>query len=485
MGQNDPRPFGFAICSKCADNCSRTIPRMWQHWCKEEEKVLILRGGKLLFHPTAAADLMTTSDGEKVGPILSARNVLQVTNSYKAEGVEAQKEAFTEMVDNIYGKEGDEKYDEYETAASAFVRCYDEAEAALDVYHQAREDATAVNRKTLFASKKRTLEQVLEILEESVNGLPDNIRALALDYVWREDDTTTPLHFGTPFISDVMQRFIRAPSYCTQKAVDDAVATVRAKLDILDANPEFVSLAFLAPPEGVQEEAQSQSLSLRLKQKILNYLQQQSEGETVLQWLAGRSLQHLRWSRHANYFTDSFFSSLERKQYKTGLLEILQRRTSLTEIVKAALVEDTEANLSNLRLLAGVVWNKLDTERRRQHGYNTRFTSYSSFQNQVRNCRSEHRRMKRNVEQYLADPAVVAWVAAQPQQGGWGLTRAAAVDSVWDVKNTVLRAPSYHMTVPENVRNLRPYQLLLDRNFAKLLEIHKYYVQRRSMNGLH
>ena len=334
---------------------------MWQHWCKEEEKVLILGGsGGKLFHPTAAADLMTTSDGEKVGPILSVRNVLQVTNSYKKEGVEAQREAFGKMIDDIYGKEGDEKYDEYEAAASAFVQCYDEAEAALDVYHQAREDATAVNRKALYASKKRTLEQVIEILEEAVDGLPDNIRNLALDYVWREDDTTHPLHFGTPFVSDVMQRFIRAPSYCTQKGVDDAVAGIRAKLDIFDANPEFVSLAFLAPPEGVQEEAQSQSLSLRLKQKILNYLQQQSEGETVLQWLAGRSLQHLRWSRHANYFDDTFFSKIERKQYKTGLLEILQRRTSLVEIVKATLVEDTEANLSNLRLLAGVVWNKLD-----------------------------------------------------------------------------------------------------------------------------
>ena len=89
--------------------------------------------------------------------------------------------------------------------------------------------------------------------------------------------------------------------------------------------------------------------------------------------------------------------------------------------------------------------------------------------------------MKRHAQEYTADPAVVRWIAAQPQ-GGWGLTRAAAVDSIWDVEHKVLRGPHYHSVVPENIRRLKPYELLLDRNFAKLLDVHKYYVQQRTTN---
>ena len=92
--------------------------------------------------------------------------------------------------------------------------------------------------------------------------------------------------------------------------------------------------------------------------------------------------------------------------------------------------------------------------------------------------------MKRHAQEYTADPAVVQWIAAQPQ-GGWGLTRAAAVDSIWDINNSVIRSRHYPTAVPENVRGVKPYQLLLERNFAKLLEVHKHYVQQRSMNGLH
>ena len=475
-GQKDPRPFGFAVCSKCTEHCGRKVPNFWQHWVKDEPKVMIL-GNKHLYHPTANANL-----GEKIGPILSARHIMQICSSYKADGVEAQKEAFGTMVEEIYGKEGDDKYEEYEKAASTFLRQYDEADEALDAFLQAKEDATAVNRQALYARKKETILQIIEILEEAVEGLPNNLRNLALDHAWREDDTTTPLRFGTPFVSSVLQRFVSAPSYATQKAVDDAVAGIRAKLDILNANPDFLSLAFLEPPENA-DESQLRSLRERLKQKVRTYLLQNlPSDQTTLQWLAGRSLDHSRWSRPTNYFDDTFFNKIQRNQNRSALLHVLERKHApLTDIVKLTLVEDGAANLSNLRLLAGKVWSKLESDRRSRQGWGSMFGSYSSFQDQVRVCRSEFRKMKRHAQDYTADPAVVQWIAAQPQ-GGWGLTRAAAVDSIWDVSTKVLRGLHYHSVVPENIRGKKPYQLLLDRNFAKLLEVHKYYVQQRSTN---
>ena len=478
-GQKDPRPFGFAVCSKCTEHCGRKIPNFWQHWVKDEPRVMIL-GNKHLYHPTANANL-----GEKIGPILSARNIMQICSSFKLDGVEAQKEAFDMMVEEIYGEEGDDKYEEYENAAATFVRQYDEADEALDAFLQAKEDATAVNRQALYARKKETLQQIMEILEEAVEGMPENLRSLALDHAWREDDTTTPLRFGTPFVSNVLQRFVSAPSYATQKAVDDAVAGIRAKLDILNANQDFLSLALLEPPENA-DEAQLRTLRERLKRKIRNYLLQNlPHDQTTLQWLTGRSLDHSRWTRPTNYFDDSFFRKLERNQNRSALLYVLeQKRAPLTDIVKVTLVEDGEANLSNLRLLAGRVWKKMESDRRSRDGWGSMFGSYSSFQDQVRMCRSEFRKMKRHAQEYTADPAVVRWIAAQPQ-GGWGLTRAAAVDSIWDINNSVIRSRHYPSAVPENVRGVKPYQLLLERNFAKLLEVHKHYVQQRSMNGLH
>ena len=215
-----------------------------QSWGRTEEKILKI-GGSKLFHPSAVADLMEGPDGEKIGPFLNARHIMQLSSSYRNDGIDAQKDAFAKLCDEVYGKEGEERHDEYEKSATQFVQYFDEAVEALEVFYAKQDDGKEDNRKAIIARKKEILTQIIPILEEAVEELPDNVKALAMDHYWCEDDTQLPLRFSLPQVHQKLVTFIRAPSYASQKRVDDAVASIRENLNTFASHPEFTSFSFL------------------------------------------------------------------------------------------------------------------------------------------------------------------------------------------------------------------------------------------------
>lgn len=205
------------------------------------------------------------------------------------------------MVDEVYGKEGDEKYDTYEKAASSLTECFDDAEAALAAFHERKNDESEANRKELIARKKEAIAPIIDILEEACEGLPENIKELAMDFEWRED-TRQPLRFAIPLVNLKLESFTRAPSYATQKRVDDAVAAIRSKLDVLAAHPDFYTYAFLETDASAPTNKNA-ARKIRIKQKLLNYCQQ-SQNLSSLQELAGRSIGESYYYRPPNYLDD-------------------------------------------------------------------------------------------------------------------------------------------------------------------------------------
>jgi len=475
--QGAARPFGLVLCKKCTEDAGRGIPNWWNHWVRNEDRVITVQHSKL-FHPNAASDLLVTADGQKVGPVLNARHILQICTTYKYAGVERQKEAYAALIDEVYGKEGDEKYDTYEKAASSLVECFDDAEAALAAFHERKKDESAANRKELIARKKEAIAPIIEILEESCEGLPEDIKGLAMDFEWRED-MRQPLRFAIPFVNLKLEAFTRAPSYATQKRVDEAVAAIRSKLDVLASHPDFYTYAFLDSDASAPRN-KSAARKIRIKQKILNYCNQNLSS---LPQLAGRDIGGSYYFHPPNYLEDAVLDQVEKGRYMTALLRILDRRRVISNIVQKVLVAESSSDLINHRRLAGVCWAKFDSERS-VNRYRERdpWTS-GKFYETLSRCRTEFFTLKRNAREYLSEKNVTDWLANQPpNQGNWNnFTRQDAVDAVFSPSMRVLRPSAWGgAAVPPEIKTAKPYHLLLSRDFANLLKVHKYYFSRRS-----
>ena len=119
--------------------------------------------------------------------------------------------------------------------------------------------------------------------------------------------------------------------------------------------------------------------------------------------------------------------------------------------------------MRNHRDLAKAVWKK--TEDEMEGGF-----TQASFFETVSLCKTEFRTMKTNARDYLEEEAVKQFLAS-------GAYRAKpSVDQVWDPKDSILRvSPWSNIQIPADVQNLKPYRLLLDRDFASLLRIHQFY----------
>ena len=432
---------------------------------------------------------MEGPDGEKIGPFLNARHIMQLCHSYRNDGVDAQKEAFGELCEEVYGKEGEERYDEYEKAATQFVQYYDEAVEALEVFYAKQDDGKEDNRKAIIARKKETLVQILPILEEAVEELPDDIKALAMDYHWCDDDTNLPLRFSLPQVHQKLVTFIRGPSYA-QKRVDNAVASIRENLNTFASHPEFASFSFLTAQAAEQQgcSAADRQLKLRLKQKLLNHIQQKDL--TNLATLLNKHEDPTsRWFYHAqDEFTPQFYDLLSRRSYKAALLNLLSSRNELSGIISATLVVDGEAleagDPIDHRNLTETIFEKIKSEEQ----YNVVTSSFGDFVDVLKLCKTEYTKLSRAARDYLQTTPVIEYLAGAP---GWqgGFTRQRAIGQVWMPENRVLRGRHYHWggggSVPEGLEDVKPYQLLLERKFDKLLEVHKYYHRCGTANGVH
>ena len=130
--------------------------------------------------------------------------------------------------------------------------------------------------------------------------------------------------------------------------------------------------------------------------------------------------------------------------------------------------------MSNHRDLAKVVWSR-KTEDETENGF-----TQASFFEALSLCQTEFRTMKINARDYLEEEAVKQFLAA----GGMDNRVHQSVDQVWISRNSILRVSPYNnIQIPADIQNLKPYHLLLDRDFASLLRIHRFYRNHISSYG--
>jgi len=99
------------------------------------------------------------------------------------------------------------------------------------------------------------------------------------------------------------------------------------------------------------------------------------------------------------------------------------------------------------------------------------FTQASFFET-LSLCQTEFRTMKINARDYLEEEAVKQFLAT----GGMDYRVRKSVDQVWVPRDSIVRVAHWsNITIPADILNLKPYRLLLDRDFAGLLRIHQFY----------
>lgn len=97
----------------------------------------------------------------------------------------------------------------------------------------------------------------------------------------------------------------------------------------------------------------------------------------------------------------------------------------------------------------------------------------SSFYEALSQCKTEFQTMKTNAKDYLDEDDVKnfrnsnAWDSHKNRD---------AVDQNWDPQDAIINVRSWQsVVIPANVQNIKPYHLLLDRDFENLLRIHRFY----------
>ena len=163
-----------------------------------------------------------------------------------------------------------------------------------------------------------------------------------------------------------------------------------------------------------------------------------------------------------------FFFVLEIALYVFTVLHILSARKALGDIVSEVLVPTTtSSNSVNHRHLAKAVWKKVESEMEGEG-----FTQ-ASFYEALSQCKTEFQTMKTNAKDYLDEDAVKGF----RNSNAWDSRKNRdAIDQVWDPQDSPINIRSWQsVVIPTNVQNLRPYRLLLDRDFDNLLRIHRFY----------
>ena len=302
------RPFGFAVCSKCSSDIGVTIRNWWGHWARLEDKIVKANWNQLL-NPKNAADLITGSSGESIGPRVNALHVLQICTTHAGDR-DKQKEAFEALVKRLYGEEGSDELVAYEQTCADFVRLYEAAHSDLKAWEEAKVNREREERERrseeAIAKKRKNLEPLINALEEAVADEP--LKDLALDFEW-QNSQWDPIKFACSFVSGPFGGILEAPSSCTKKKLMAAVATVRKRLQILSDNEDFTSFAFLTPL--IDSNA---TWKKRFLQKVLAHCQEKNVNSLDGIVKSSRTWRGGRFTDRHN-LNDAFFSMLEEKKY--------------------------------------------------------------------------------------------------------------------------------------------------------------------------
>ena len=220
------RPFGLCICKTCTNACPELLNYEQRRDLGSIERISAF-GSRLLCLPH-----LEYCTGDKSGPFLLAREIMQVFNSY--DEAEPQKEALKLKLEDVDGKITEETKAEAEILVDAFLRAQSDKVQFLDAASKAK------------VAKKR--ERVESVYSKIVSQLANyEHKDILLEGRW--DETTGILLLSNEVSKFILGPLLSAPSQASNKRIMSKVIQVQSIYNrVLD---EFSStstnvLSFLA-----------------------------------------------------------------------------------------------------------------------------------------------------------------------------------------------------------------------------------------------
>ena len=266
-----------------------------------------------------------------------------------------------------------------------------------------------------------------------------------------------------------MGKLIKAPSSVTPKKLTAAFTAVKRKLTILSSSADFFNLSFLSSAI----EASTSSREKRTLQKMLAKASFHIVGVRTTMLF------------ETNKTNDRFFDLLEQQDYSSALLHVLKARDTLKNVAALILVSSTSDNFRNHRSLARAAFVKIDMERPRGADGAVPEYTLSSFQSVLVDVRREFRILKTRARNYLNHQPVQDWVQGNEHQAHWKAERQMHVNNVWNPRATALNTRHDNHLIPDNIRGVTPYSLLMSQDFDRLLQIHRFYYSMYGVINVH
>ena len=470
---NSPLPFGLALCATCRKDVGHKFwNRVWFSW-DDKGRICIHppRWGSRVVNFARAEDVLTTANGEMVGPIIGAKDISQIAASHNE--ATARKDAYGQLLIECYGEEDSEERASYERRCTELVILFDAAETEIATWllnRQNKKQAEARAKHDEAMGKKReNLKPILAALVSLVADLP--LKELALDYSHR-DSSSEAVWFRYFFMRDTMGSLIRAPSSATPKVLAATLTAVKRKLTILSNSDAFFDLSFLTSAI----EACTESREKRVLQKLLD--EARPYVHSMKPFLRANRDAKQDWNRT----TDRFFDLLEQQEFTTALLHVMEARNVLKFVASAVLVSYTSSMPTEHRSLVRHVFEKVEQVRPRATDGTLPAFTLSSFQSTLASVRSEFRSLKTLASAYLNHQPVRDWVQGNDNDHVVAenilARRRSAINNVWSPRTSVLnhRNSRIYFWIWHDIRSVTPYQLLLNQDFDRLLRIHKFYM---------
>jgi len=368
-----------------------------------------------------AADVLTTPNGEQVGPIIEAKDINRIIVAHPMNT--ERQDAYDKLLVQCYGEEGSEERTSYEQECTDLVCLFTDAEDELQAWldnrqKKKREEARAKHVEAM-TKKRENIEPILTALKAAVEDAP--LKGLALDFR-RHDSASEAVYFRYFFMRDTMGKLIKAPSSATPKNLTAALDKVKRKLTILSSSNDFFDFSFL-------DDAIASSTSSCEKR----VLQKMRDGASLV-FLTMKSVLIC----DENKTNDRYFDHLEKKEFFTALLHLLGSRGDLEHVVASVLDSSTSNDGLNHQRLARAMFRKIDLERPRgTDGTLPNFT-LTSFQRSLTDVQRGFAPMKRKARDYLRHQPVMDWLEGGEVQAHRRPQREDALGNVWHPRSSAL-----------------------------------------------
>lgn len=362
LARTSTRPFGLMICKECARGMSDSLP--WNHFANEHGDGRVAFDWKIINRP------FIDRFGERHGPVVVAKQVRQIENTYK--GAEERDAALARLLGEVDGKVPDET----EQLREKLVEAYDDAESKADAFFESKREIAVNKSKAVSLNGKGRRDKIFKELETLLDGYEH--KSLALLCTWDDEWGTVGLTLCPS--CDILRPLFDASSSATKKKIKAAADELRFVYDMLQSKHLLSQnfLLFLSNSTDPMERALFRYLNsiemtpeklLRKSWRCVDLVQE----DKLLEVLFGADLKR---SDLATVFSLAVVSSDEE-----------DGATDLRNLAKGAWLEACRLNDEHTYSMSAPIWSNLNTLAK------TRF-----------------RRVREALVEYLARPEVVEFI---------------------------------------------------------------------------